>query len=198
MQVLFDSDLTSGFAISNFPKEFLASAEEVGKEETQFKQSLAQRCFDLQDLTLASAVGEQGEVTRSESFESALFLSTMSGVLVSLTGFKETWDCVVFQGDSIDIFEVKGKATPVEGPSRESWIVPTWTLVQPQIPAEVEEPLSELRAFSERLFTLSPPQRSPELIGLARKAVQELSHRKDEDIDAWARRLARDVADADD
>lgn len=55
---------------------------------------------------------------------------------------------------------------------------------------------TEARAALERLQTFTPPAEGHE--ELARVAIESLEARKDEDIRAWAERLANDVIDADD
>jgi hypothetical protein len=43
-----------------------------------------------------------------------------------------------------------------------------------------------------------PVEMSPEMRALADRALQRMEERRDEDIEQWAERLARDVADAKD
>lgn len=56
----------------------------------------------------------------------------------------------------------------------------------------------EALAALERLQEFAPPAIDPRLDELATRAIESLEARKDENIRAWAERLANDVIDADD
>jgi hypothetical protein len=55
-----------------------------------------------------------------------------------------------------------------------------------------------LRLLTEQLRDGTLPEMTPEIRALADRALQRLDERKDEDVEAWAWRLAKDVADATD
>lgn len=48
-------------------------------------------------------------------------------------------------------------------------------------------------AFAQRAFSGQVATPSQEMLELARRAIQSCDARKDEDVQAWAERLARDV-----
>ena len=56
----------------------------------------------------------------------------------------------------------------------------------------------EQRATIERLDSFAPVTKNTEMDNLARKALLSLKQRKNQDIQAWASRLADDVIDAND
>jgi uncharacterized protein (TIGR04255 family) len=53
-------------------------------------------------------------------------------------------------------------------------------------------------SFAQRIVTGQVEAPSPDLLALARQAAQQCAARKDEDVQAWADRLARDVGSATD
>jgi hypothetical protein len=63
---------------------------------------------------------------------------------------------------------------------------------------ELRGACNEAVAFAQQMPTGRIGGVSPHLLALAEKAVQQCALRKDEDVQAWAERLARDVGNATD
>jgi hypothetical protein len=64
--------------------------------------------------------------------------------------------------------------------------------------AVVEDPAARLRALTAQLRHGVIPPVAPEVRDLANRVVTELAATDEDDTDEWARRLAQDVAQADD
>jgi len=111
--------------------------------------------------------------------------------------FKDTVTFIFQVPDRTEFKHITFSAPLVaQGPPRESWTIPTWSLLGSE-PA-VEEGLTKLSASVEQLRQGILPRRSDELISLARDAMTRMTERRTEDLEEWARQLGRDVSDEND
>src|SRR5262249_15479894 len=67
-----------------------------------------------------------------------------------------------------------------------------------RILAEFSADCREAVTFAQRILTGQVEAPSPDLIALATRAAQQCAARKNEDVQAWAEQLARDVGNATD
>jgi hypothetical protein len=65
-----------------------------------------------------------------------------------------------------------------------------------RIPTEFSAACREAVTFAQRLATGQVEAPSPDLLALAKQAQQQCDARKNEDVQAWAEQLARDVGNA--
>ncbi len=164
--------------------------------ETTFRQLVARREFHRKDESL-TGLG-YAERSRPVPVHLGICLATSNQMAV-LSASREITSYVVSGSISPSIEHhptIYTDPTP-RGPSPESWTIPTWVLLSPDQP-DISDALADLRQITEMIRTHGVPFRSAKLIELARKAAEDARRRENEDIEAWAHRLAQDVADADD
>lgn len=186
-----DSELTSGAIL--FDNEF-RSKEEMSRShrnKIEVVQVFEDRIYPIfQGLPLSPRTG------RPRSIKSNLYLLAAT-FEVKLTAFKNVMDYWATQQMSHP-----GRIAPdliARGPSPDTW-TPSYTSIihEETIQDQFQRSLGELDRIIEGIGNLSIEQRSEEFEALAQIAAQEIPAHEDEDIEEWARRLAEDVAGADD
>jgi hypothetical protein len=64
--------------------------------------------------------------------------------------------------------------------------------------SKIDESLGALESLTEQMKNFIPLTRSSNLVNLAKRAVAAMSERTTEDVDEWARKLAKDIKNAPD
>ena len=186
-----DSELTSGVIL--FDDEF-RSNEEMSRSHRNTIELV--QVFEDRIHTIFQGVLLSSQTGRPHSFRSNLYLLAPT-FEVKLTSFKNVMDYWATRQMSHP-----GRIAPdliARGPSPDTWTLSYISIIREEtIQDQIQRSLGELDRIIEGIKNLSIERRSEEFESLAWRAAEESSAREDEDIEEWARRLAKDVAGAND
>lgn len=194
MRILSNSAITSGAA----PVESLTSAgTSVGKGvdfPQQVRHFAAARGFSSL-LAPGSVVVEFSESTHPLRMNLSVLVD-ISGAFTSMSVINDRIDLAFHVGDRPEFRQTTfSDLLFAEGPPRESWTIPTWKLLSGD---PIETGLASLAASVEKIRRGLLPQRPPRQWTLAREAVARMAERRDEELEQWAERLAREISTPDD
>lgn len=196
LRILTDSAITSGA-----PPALLEPAivpDYVGKgidARQEVRHFAAARGFSS-PYSPGSVVVEFKESTRPLGLNLNVVVET-SGCFTSMSVFKENVTFVFQVPDRMEFRQVSfSELVVAQGPSRESWTIPTWNVLARE--SALEEGLMRLSASVEKIRQGVLPRRPAGLLAVAQEAARRMAERRDEDLEQWSRRLGREMSDAND
>lgn len=194
LMVKSTSSVTSG-SVRALPEIFRELGEPSVTPESDVRHTVAAREF-ADPQSPATWIIEFKDSTRAPSFGVYAYLTTPREAAI-INSFKGHVDYVFHVSERPEFRHMAVRErTVAHGPPPESWTIPTWGLLTRS--GSFEESLADLAEIADRIRNQVLPDRSPGLIALAQRAVERLAERGDEDIEAWANRLADDVSDLND
>lgn len=194
LNFLTDSDSSSGAVHATPPLPEWTSS----KATAEFIHRLfIQRQFEFSEsIVLSPQENARPIATKSN----VVFCS--GGTVVGIITFKDNAYFFVKE-HGIDWGEISTGQTitteSAEGPSRDSWTVPTWILAEGQPPENIHGSLANLRNLTAQIQNLAPLPRSSTLVNLAKDVVRASPSRSTKkNVLGWARRLVKDITGAND